>query len=72
VRVRFEGLLERAKADLKSESLLLRQSALNTLKFFGRISPDNAERVMRLVADFEHSPDPQEKEIFDILSFEFE
>ncbi len=72
VRVRFERLLERAKADLKSESLLLRQSALNTLKFFGRISPDNAERVMRLVADFEHSPDPQEKEIFDILSFEFE
>lgn len=72
VRVRFEELLERAKADLKSESLLLRQSALNTLKFFGRISSDSAERVMRWVADFEHSFDSQEKEIFDLLSFEFE
>ncbi|MEA5082212.1 MAG: DNA alkylation repair protein [Dysgonamonadaceae bacterium] len=71
-QIRFEGLLEKAKADLKSESLLLRQSALNMLKFSGRISPDNAERVMQLVTDFEGSADPQEKEIFDLLSFEFE
>ncbi|SCD21434.1 AlkD_like [Proteiniphilum saccharofermentans] len=70
-RIRSEELLERAKADLKNESLLLRQSALNTLKFFGRLSPDNAEKVMWLVADFEYSVDPQEKEIFDLLSFEF-
>ncbi|WP_352421707.1 DNA alkylation repair protein [Proteiniphilum sp.] len=72
VRIRFEGLLEKAKADLKSESLLLRQSALNMLKFSGRISPDNAERVMQLVTDFKGSTNPQEKEIFDLLSFEFE
>lgn len=70
-RIRSEELLERAKADLKNESLLLRQSALNTLKFFGRLSPDNAEKVMWLVADFEYSADLQEKEIFDLLSFEF-
>ncbi len=72
VRRRFEELLERAKADLKSDSLLLRQSALNALKFYGRISPDNADGVMRLVADFGHSSDRQEKEIFELLTFEFE
>lgn len=70
-RIRVEELLETAKADMESESLLLRQSALNTLKFFGRISPDNAEKVMRRVAGFEHSGNPQEKGIFDLLSFEF-
>ncbi|RNC65787.1 DNA alkylation repair protein [Proteiniphilum sp. X52] len=70
-RVRSEELLERAKADLKNESLLLRQSALNTLKFFGRLSTDNAEKVMWLVADFEYAADPLEKEFFDLLSFEF-
>ncbi len=70
-RIRPEELLQKAKADLKSESLLLRQSALNSLKFFGRLSPDNAGRVMSVVAAFEHSADPQEKEIFDLLSFEF-
>ena len=70
-RIRTEELLIKARADLKSESLLLRQSALNTLKFFGRISPNNAESVMRHVAGFEYSANPQEKEFFDLLSFEF-
>lgn len=70
-RIRTEDLQERAMADLKNESLLLRQSALNALKFFGRISPDNAESVMKQVAGFEHSATPQEKEVFDLLSFEF-
>lgn len=70
-RVRVDQLLEKAKADLKSESLLLRQSALNTLKFFGRISTDNAQDVMGRIACFEHSSDQQEKDIFDLLSFEF-
>lgn len=70
-RIRIQELLEKAKADLKSESLLLRQSALNTLKFFGRLSPDNAENVMKIVGGFEHSGNSQEKEIFDLLSFEY-
>lgn len=70
-RIQVEELLEKAIADLTSESLLLRQSALNTLKFFGRISPDNAENVVKRLVGFEHSSNPQEKEIFDLLSFEF-
>ena len=70
--IRIEEVLERAMNDLKSESLLLRQSAVNALKFIGRISPVNAEKVMRLAAGLAQSVDPQEKEIFDMLSFEFE
>lgn len=64
-------ILDRAQIDLKSESLLLRQSALNTLKFFGRLSSGNAEKVMRRMGRFENSANPQEKEVFDALSFEF-
>ncbi len=70
-RVGMEGLLDNAVDALKSESLLLRQSALNTLKFFGRISPEKAQEVLRRVAAFEHSALAQEREVFDLLSFEF-
>ncbi|MPM82543.1 hypothetical protein SDC9_129604 [bioreactor metagenome] len=72
VRIGHDELIEKAVSDLKSESLLLRQSALNMLKFFGRISPYNAEKVMSMITAFEYSNDPQEKEIFDLLSFEFQ
>ncbi|WP_294082476.1 DNA alkylation repair protein [Proteiniphilum sp. UBA5384] len=71
-QVQNEDILQKAMADIQSESLLLRQSALNTLKFFGRISSYNAENVMRRIAVFENSSDPQQKEIFNMLSFEFE
>lgn len=64
-------LLRSAEAGLKSESLLMRQAALNTLKFFGRISPENAEEVMKRIAGHAHSDNPMEKEIFHLLSFEF-
>lgn len=70
-RILIEELLDRAITDMRSESLLLRQSALNTLKFFGRLSKDNATDVMQKVAGFEHSSNPQEGDIFDLLSFEF-
>jgi len=70
--IHFEELLGRAKSDLKGESLLLRQSALNVLKFFGRTSAGNAERVLQLISGFEYCANPQEKEIFDLLFFEFD
>lgn len=70
-RIRIEALLERTISDLKSESLLLRQSSLNALKFFGRLSTDNTTVVMRRIAGFKYSASPQENELFDLLSFEF-
>ena len=64
-------LLDDAVHDLKSESLLLRQSALNALKFFGRISRENAQEVLQRVSGFEKSEIQMEKEMLDQLLFEF-
>ncbi|NLY24864.1 MAG: hypothetical protein GX042_07645 [Bacteroidales bacterium] len=70
-RVDVNLLLGDAVRDLKSESLLLRQSALNALKFYGRISLDKAKNIVERVATFENSGNIQEKEILDQLLFEF-
>jgi 3-methyladenine DNA glycosylase AlkD len=64
-------LLADAVHDLKGESLLLRQSALNALKFFGRISRENAQEVLQRVSGFEKSEIQMEKEMLDQLLFEF-
>ncbi|MBK5196370.1 MAG: DNA alkylation repair protein [Proteiniphilum sp.] len=70
-RIEINQLLGDAVNDLKSESLLLCQSALNALKFYGRISQDKAENVLKKVASFENSGNLQEKEMLDQLLFEF-
>jgi 3-methyladenine DNA glycosylase AlkD len=70
-RIEIDQLLGDAANDVRSESLLLRQSALNALKFYGRISRDKAENVLKRVASFEHSGNLQEKEILEQLLFEF-
>ncbi len=64
-------LLKRAVNDLQHESLLLRQAALNALKYDGRMSPEKAARVLDSVALFNHSDHPSEKEMLDQLRFEF-
>ena len=70
-QVDMDLLLDDAVNDLKSESLLLRQSALNALKFFGRISRENAQEVLQRVSGFEKSEIQMEKEMLDQLLFEF-
>jgi tRNA uridine 5-carbamoylmethylation protein Kti12 len=70
-QVDMDLLLDDAVNDLKSESLLLRQSALNALKFFGRISRVNAQEVLQRVSGFENSENQIEKEMLDQLLFEF-
>ena len=69
--VESELILERATGDLKSESMLLRQAALNVLKYHGRLSERNREDVLQKVACFNDSTDPYEQEILDQLHFEF-
>lgn len=71
VMVESEHILERAVLDLKSESMLLRQAALNVLKYHGRLSERNREDVLQKVACFNDSTDPYEQEILDQLHFEF-
>lgn len=70
-QVDMDLLLDDAVNDLKNESLLLRQSALNALKFFGRISRVNAQEVLQRVSGFENSENQIEKEMLDQLLFEF-
>ena len=70
-QIEVNQLLGDAVTSLKSGSLLLRQAALNALKFYGRTSADRAENVLQRVASFEDSGDLQEKEIRDQLLFEF-
>lgn len=64
-------LIVDAIVDLKDESLLLRQSALNVLKYYGRISEEKASGVLQNVSFLEGSEDPVEKEMLSLLKFEF-
>ena len=69
--VEENGLLKGAVNDLQHESMLLRQAALNALKYDGRLSPGNAARVLDSVASFVNSDNLSEKEMLDQLRFEF-
>ncbi len=66
------ALLEAACGDLENESIVLRQAALNVLRFYGRVSGDRAAEVMHKIGSFQHSLRPAGREIFDALRFEFE
>ncbi|KUK78073.1 MAG: hypothetical protein XD92_0544 [Proteiniphilum acetatigenes] len=69
--VERELLVDHAARDLKSESLLLRQAALNLLKYHGRLSVSNREAVLQRVSGFNGSDDPVDQEVLDQLRFEF-
>ena len=64
-------IIEKAVDDLKTTSLLLRQSALNVLRYFGRLSEENGATILHQVAGYEKSEHALEREIYDILRFEF-
>lgn len=64
-------LINSAIENLGSESMLLRQSALNALKFYGRTSRDRSELILAKTASFENSDNGVENEMFDQLKFEF-
>ena len=51
--------------------MLLRQSALNVLKYYGRMSKEKASNVLQKVSHFESSENFMEKEMLSILKFEF-
>lgn len=70
-KIDTEMLLNKAIESLKSESILLRQSALNALKYFGRISGDRSDLVLTKTAFLKSSQDSVENEMFDQLNFEF-
>ncbi len=65
-------VLSRAVGDLQEASPLLYQSALNALRFFGRIDRQRAEWVLREVSSLESSNSQRSKEMFDQLKHEFD
>lgn len=65
-------LLENALLDLKSDSLLLRQSALNALKFLGRLSKEYAQKVLQEVESLIDINEKMKSEMIDQLRFEFD
>jgi 3-methyladenine DNA glycosylase AlkD len=70
-KIDSEILINSAIENLGSESMLLRQSALNALKFYGRTSRDRSELILAKTASFENSDNNVENEMFDQLKFEF-
>lgn len=70
-KINSDKLLQNALSDLKGESMFLRQSALNTLKYYGRSSDDKASVVLNMVSSLEDSDDTIDKEIISMLKFEF-
>lgn len=71
-RVSKSLLLHHAVEDLKNESLLLRQAALNALKFLGRWSKEHAAEVLQSVELMEGINEISKSEMLDLLRFEFE
>ncbi|MDR0333443.1 MAG: DNA alkylation repair protein [Dysgonamonadaceae bacterium] len=71
-KVQSEKIIENAVNDLKAKSMLLLQSALNVLKYFGRLSKEKGENILRKISDYEKSDYSQEREIFDVLRFEYD
>lgn len=70
-RVSSPILLHHAAEDLKSESLLLRQSALNALKYLGRLSKEHATEVLHRVELQEGINEILKSRMLDLLRFEF-
>ena len=64
--------IENAVNDLQTTSMLLRQAALNVLRYFGRLSEKNGTEILQKIAGFKKSENGQEREMFDILRFEFD
>lgn len=66
-----QGLLKRAVNDLGADSLLLYQSALNALRFYGRVTQERSAWVMQQVSEFESSSVSREREMYEQLLQEF-
>ena len=70
-KINPKTIIENAVNDLQTTSMLLRQAALNVLRYFGRLSKKNGTDILQKVGNFEKSENLQKQEMFDILMFEF-
>lgn len=70
-QLNMEDILQKSIKDICSKSTFLQRAALNVFKYYGRTSKKRAETVLELLKTFEKSEDSVEREIYEILSFEF-
>ncbi len=70
-QLNMDDILQKLQKDIRNESTFLQRAALNVFKFYGRTSKKRAETVLELMKPFENSNNGVEREIYEILSFEF-
>lgn len=70
-QLNMDDILLKSAEDILSDSTFLQRAALNVFKFYGRTSKKRAENVLKLLKPFENSENSVEREIYEILNFEF-
>ena len=70
-QIEAQSIVEKALVDIHSEDGLMHIAALNVLKQVIRRDQEGADSIMKQIANFSTSDNPEEKEIFDNLQFEF-
>ena len=70
-RINMLPIIDRALEDVHSHNGLMHTAALNVLKQVIRRDQEGADSIMEQVVKFSLSDNPEEKEIFDNLQFEY-
>ena len=70
-QIEAQSIVEKALVDIHSEDGLMHIAALNVLKQVIRRDQEGADSIMKQIANLSTSDNPEEKEIFDNLQFEF-
>lgn len=70
-RINTLPIIEKALTDVYSDDVLMHTAALNVLKQVVRRDQEGADRIMEQISNFSTSDNPEEKEIYENLQFEF-
>lgn len=68
----LSNIIDKAIAEINSETYFMQLATRNALKFMGRISPEVATEILEKISNYKDSDIAEEKEIYDSLKFEFE
>lgn len=70
--VDVRALVDGAVENLADTSSVVRRAALGALKCAGRNKPEIATYILEVLSPFQDSDNPEEREVFDALRFEFQ
>ena len=68
----LSNIIDKSIAELNSETYFMQLATRNALKFIGRVSPKVASEILEKISQYKDSDNPEEKEVYDSLKFEFE